>query len=191
MSTRRLDDSYGAFRVQIGAHGYAKQAALRKTVSVELLTQLGLGEIIGTMSADRRKTLLEHFERVGRQIRRQGFVDLVSSFEADLFRSLRMATSQARHILNEHYGTGYPFAAHRQDLTRTTDDFSNLGGYRRLLAASSASAIDPRRDVWDVVSYRDFLAHGERWSAPAAPPTVEAAYRILSAELDRIEAVRT
>ena len=190
MSKCKLDASYASLRLQLGAHDYAKSAALRPTATGELLNQLGLPDLVGTIVKNRSKTILEQFDQVGRQIRRQGFVDLVSSFEADLFRLLRMATSQARHVLNGHYDASGPFAAHREDLVRTTADFSNLGGYRRLLATPSPSQADPRADLWTVVSHRDFLVHGERWDFTAHPPTIDFAYRTLSNEIDRIEATR-
>ena len=88
MSGRRLDDSYAAVQMQLGAHDHARQAASRPTVTTELLVRLGLPDSIGTITKNRRKTVLEHFERTGRQIRRQCFIDLVSSFEADLFHLL-------------------------------------------------------------------------------------------------------
>lgn len=190
MSARRLDASYASFRMQVGAHEHAKRTALRQTATTDLLDQLGLSDLIGRAAKDRRKIILERFEHLGRQIRRQAFVDLVSSFEADLFRMLGMATSKARHVLNRHYDANDPFAVQRTDLVRTTADFSNLGGYRRLLATPSASRIDPRSDLWDVVAYRDFLVHGERWAYPADPPTIGFAYQVLSREIDRVEAAR-
>lgn len=186
MSGRQLDASYSALQSQLGAHAYARQAALRPGASVDFLGRLGVP--VGNVVKDRRKGIQEHFERVGRQIRRQGFTDLVSSFEADLFRLLQMASSKVRHVLNRHYETNFPFSAHREDLARTTADFSNLGGYRRLLAVTSASRADPRKDLWEVIAYRDFLAHGERWEAPAAPPTIDFAYATLVKEIHRVEA---
>ncbi|CAM3070936.1 hypothetical protein [Methylobacterium mesophilicum] len=186
MSGRKLDASYIALQSQLGAHAYARQAALRPGASAQFLSELGVP--IGDIVKNRRKAIQEHFERVGRQIRRQGFTDLVSSFEADLFRLLQMASSKVRHILNAHYEPDLPFAAHREDLARTTADFSNLGGYRRLLAVTSGSGVDPRKDLWEIIAYRDFLAHGERWAFPASPPTLDFAYATLSKEINRIEA---
>ncbi|MCJ2135659.1 hypothetical protein MKK69_16630 [Methylobacterium sp. J-026] len=185
MSERKLDASYIALQSQLGAHAHARQAALRPGASTELLG--GLGVPIGNVVKDRRKAIQEHFKRVGRQIRRQGFIDLVSAFEADLFRLLRMASSKVRHVLKVHYGPEFPFAAYREDLARTSADFSNLGGYRRLLAVASGSRVDPRTDLWEVIAYRDFLAHGERWAVPANPPTIDFAYATLSKEIDRVE----
>lgn len=187
MSGRRLDDSYAAVQMQLGAHDHARQAASRPTVTTELLVRLGLPDSIGTITKNRRKTVLEHFERTGRQIRRQCFIDIVSSFEADLFHLLGMASSKARHILKTHYEAAHPFSRSPEDLARTVADFSNLGGYRRLLSETTKSGIDPRRDLWNVVSHRDWLAHGERWASSATPPDIEAAYRTLSQELDRLE----
>ena len=187
MRTRRLDAAQASLTLQIGMHAHAREAALRSGATAEFLIRLGLPDLVGQVGKDRRKTIQEHFERAGRQIRRQGFVDLVSSFEADLFRLLNMATSKTRHMLNRHYGADLPFGADRAELARTTGDFANLGGYRRLLATMSSSSPDPRRALWDVVSHRDLLVHGERWPSPGLPPSLEDAYRILSRELDRVE----
>lgn len=189
MSGQKLEASYTAFLAQLGAHAYARRAALRQTSSPDLLVELGMSVALGTLVKDRRKAIQEHFERVGRQIRRQGFVDLVSAFEADLFRLLGMATSKARHVLKQHYDPAYPWAEHRDHLARTPADIANLGGYKRLLASSSPAGTDFRKDLWDIVAYRDYLAHGERWAFSAGPPGIDLAYHILSEEIRRIEAV--
>ena len=189
MSSRKLEASYVVFTAQVGAHAYARRAALRHTASPELLVELGLTAILGRVVKDRRKAVQEHFERIGRQIRRQGFVDLVSAFEADLFHLMGMATSKARHVLKQHYDAAYPFADHRDLLARTPSDIANLGGYRRLLAMPARAGSDPRCDLWDIIAYRDYLAHGERWAFPADPPTIAFAYRVLSEEIRRVEAV--
>ncbi|MCJ2055219.1 hypothetical protein MKL09_01485 [Methylobacterium sp. J-048] len=186
MNGHRFDASYSALQSQLGAHAYARQAALRRTASADLLSQLGVA--VGDVVKDRRKAIQEHFERVGRQIRRQGFTDLVAAFEADLFRLIGVASSKVRHVLDLHYDAAFPFAACREDLARTSADFSNLGGYRRLLAVTAQSRADPRKDLWDVIAYRDFLAHGARWPCPAAPPTIDFAYATLANEIDRVAA---
>lgn len=187
MSERRLDICYAAIQMQLGAHDHARHAASRTTATTELLVRLGLPDSIGTIAKDRRKAVLEHFERTGRQVRRQCFIDLVSSFEADLFRLLAMASSKARHALKKHYGATDPFSISPEDLARTAADFSNLGGYKRLLSETTKSGVDPRRDLWIVISHRDWLAHGERWAPLATPPDLETAHRTLSRELDGLE----
>lgn len=184
MSRRKLDEAYASLRMQLGAHAHAREAALRAGATAELLSALGLPDLVGAVVKKRRKTIAEHFERAGRQIRRQGFVDLVSSFEADLFGLLGRATSKERHAVDRHYGSGHPFEAHRSKLVRQVGDFGSLGGYRRLL---SSTRDDPRQELWDVVSHRDCLAHGERWASLRDPPTIDDAYAILSKELKRVE----
>lgn len=187
MSHRRLDTSYAAIQMQLGAHDHARHAASRTTATADFLVRLGLPDAIGTVAKDRRKVVLEYFERAGRQMRRQCFVDLVSSFESDLFRMLGMASSKARHTLKTSYDSAYPFSASPEELARTTADFSNLGGYKRLLSETARSGVDLRRDLWTVILHRDYLAHGERWAPIATPPDLESAYRTLSRELDGLE----
>lgn len=187
MRARKLDEAHASFRLQIGMHAHAQDAALRSGATADFLIRLGLPDVVGQVGNGRRKIVQEHFERVGRHIHRQGFIDLVSSFEADLFRLLNMATSKTRHVLNQHYGSELPFESDRGELARTIGDLANLGGYRRLLATTSSSRPDPRRGLWDIISHRDFLVHGERWAPPDIPPTLEAAYRILSLELDHVQ----
>ena len=163
MSGRKLDQSYISLMLQLGAHRHAREAALRPNATAAFLVELGLSDLVGALSKSRRKIISERFEVVGRQIRRQGFIDLVSAFESDAFRLLGIASSKVRHVLNQHYEPSYPFYLDREQLARTTEDFSNLGGYRKLLAKRSSSQIDPRMHLWQVVSHRDFLVHGERW----------------------------
>lgn len=187
MTDRRLDASFAAIQMQLGAHDHARRAASRATATTDLLIELGLPDSIGTIAKDRRKAVLEYFERTGRQIRRQGFVDLVSSFESDLFRLLGMASSKARHVLKMHYGAADPFSGSPDALVRTTGEVSNLGGYKRLFSEPTRSGGDPRRELWIVISHRDWLAHGERWAPLAAPPDLASAHRTLSRELDGLE----
>ena len=189
MSRHKLDEAYASVKMQLGAHAHAREAALRPGATAELLTALGLPDLVGEVVKKRRRAISEHFERTGRQIRRQGFVDLVSSFEADLFKLLGTATSKARHTVNQYYGSGYPFEEHKSELIRTVGDFGTLGGYRRLLSITHRS--DPRQDLWNVIAHRDCLAHGERWAPLSNPPTIDDAHATLSQELRRIEPTPT
>lgn len=183
---RKIDRSYEAHQVQLGTLRYSKDAALRKCHDPEFLIGLGLGPLIGKQASNPKKAILEQFDITIKQLRRQGFIDLVASFESDLFGLVRQSTSHARDVLKQHYDQRKPFGQIPEDLARTGDDFSNLGGYKKLLMIDNNKS-DRRRPLWNVISYRDYLAHGQRWQTNIDHISVDDAYAVLTAEMNWVE----
>ncbi len=184
MPSGHLGEVYSLFQLQLGAHEHTKQAALRSTV--EFHVRIGLPEPAAKVK-DQRKYILEQFNLLSDQIKRQTFIDLVAAFEADLFSCLKEASGKVRHVLNQHYHRDYPFFIHRRHLAVTIEDVKSLGGYRHLIGGGrDAAERDAGKALAEVIAQRNYLAHGRRWEPPAIPPTIETAFNVLKAELDRV-----
>lgn len=186
MKRGALDVSFDMINLQLGAINYARIQMTRQSVSAEMLVDVGLSHLVGKQTKSRDKAVKEEFEVCARQIRHQGIVTLVSVFEAELFKMVATASRDAKARLNLHgEGTAF-FGSDIERFVRTVEDFANLGGFKRFMMKLPPSPTDPRADLWDVVSYRDYLAHGERWPGPSQPPSLQSAYETLSRELARV-----
>lgn len=185
MKRGALEISFEMINLQLGAMNYARTQMTRQSVSPEMLVDVGLSHLVGKQPRTRDKAVKEEFEVCARQIRQQGVVTLVSVFEAELFKMLATASRDAKANLKLQGERSALFGSDIERFVRTVDDFANLGGFKRYMMKQPPSSTDPRADLWEVVSYRDYLAHGERWPGPSQPPSLQSAYEILSRELAR------
>lgn len=186
MSAPRLEKSYRIYKLQLASYEFSKKAAGRAKSTPSLFADLGLTAEIGKKAKDPWKAILSEFDEFKRKLERQSFVDLVASFEYDLFQHIRVGTSHAVNVMDENYGDERAFADSSRILIRTAEDFSNLGGYRKKAGEADPASNHSETPLGRLIKYRDYLAHGERFEAPKDAPSVDEAYEILTAEITRI-----
>jgi hypothetical protein len=93
---------------------------------------------------------------------------VVAKLEKTIFQSVENAFGDMRSVLKKRYSEGQPFSRFTDEFVKDFEQFQNLGAVERLLTGKVSESLQTA--FHKIVTYRNFLAHGERFLPRAEKP---------------------